>query len=82
MKDLAPSPALRQWFGHEPARWNEFRRRYAKELGQHADLLAQLRALARHGPVTLVYAARDEEHNDAVVLRTEILEGGRTRNAP
>jgi uncharacterized protein YeaO (DUF488 family) len=76
MKDIAPSSALRKWFGHEPARWNEFRRRYAKEVREHADLLSQLRSLARQGPVTLVYAARDEEHNEAVVLRRLLL-GGR-----
>jgi uncharacterized protein YeaO (DUF488 family) len=76
MKDIAPSSALRKWFGHEPARWNEFRRRYAKEVRDHADLLSQLRSLARQGPVTLVYAARDEEHNEAVVLRRLLL-GGR-----
>ena len=74
MKDIAPSTALRKWFGHDPARWDEFRRRYAKEVRAHADLLDQLRALARQGPVTLVYAARDEEHNDAVELRKLILE--------
>jgi len=76
MKDIAPSTALRQWFAHDPARWDAFRERYAEELRAHADLLEQLRARARHGPVTLVYSARDEAHNDAVVLR-EILLGRR-----
>jgi uncharacterized protein YeaO (DUF488 family) len=69
MKDLAPSTALRKWFGHDPARWPEFRRRYLKELDRHSEQLDRLRALARQGPVTLVYAAHDEAHNDAVVLR-------------
>lgn len=68
-KDLAPSTALRKWFGHDPARWDEFRRRYAREVRGHADELDRLRALAGKGPVTLVYSARDEQHNDAVVLR-------------
>jgi uncharacterized protein YeaO (DUF488 family) len=77
-KELAPSTALRKWFGHDPARWPEFRRRYMKELGRHPDRLRQLRSLARKGPVTLVYSARDEAHNDAVVLR-ELLLG---RKAP
>jgi uncharacterized protein YeaO (DUF488 family) len=74
MKDIAPSPALRKWFGHDPARWTEFRRRYVREIRHRGELLAELRRLARQGRVTLVYAARDEDHNDAVVLRTLLLE--------
>ena len=73
MKDIAPSSDLRKWFGHDPARWDEFRRRYTEEVHQNADLLGQLRSFARQGPVTLVYSARDEVHNDAVVLRNLIL---------
>ena len=73
-KELAPSTALRQWFGHDPARWEEFRRRYAQELHQHPQQLDELRALARKGLITLVYGARDEAHNDAVVLREVLLE--------
>jgi uncharacterized protein YeaO (DUF488 family) len=73
MKDLAPSAELRQWFGHDPARWNEFRRRYAAEVRARPELLGELRTLARDGVVTLVYAARDEAHNDAVVLRDVLL---------
>ncbi|GAB3404189.1 DUF488 domain-containing protein [Massilia agilis] len=72
-KDLAPSTELRQWFNHDPARWEEFQMRYADELHQHADALERLRALARKGTVTLVYGARDELHNDAVALRTLLL---------
>ncbi|MBP6707712.1 MAG: DUF488 domain-containing protein [Candidatus Accumulibacter sp.] len=68
LKDLAPSTELRKWFGHEPARWAEFQDRYAKELHQHPEALEQLRDMARQGAVTLVYSARDEEHNNAVVL--------------
>lgn len=75
MKDVAPSAELRRWFGHDPARWAEFRLRYRAELRRHAPQLDQLRALAAAGTVTLVYAARDEEHNDAVVLRDAIAEG-------
>jgi uncharacterized protein YeaO (DUF488 family) len=78
MKDIAPSPALRKWFGHDPARWTEFRRRYVREIRHQGELLDELRRLARQGRVTLVYAARDEDHNDAVVLRSEILKGERT----
>jgi uncharacterized protein YeaO (DUF488 family) len=69
MKDLAPSGELRKWFGHDPARWEEFRRRYREELAGRADAVAELRKLARGGTLTLVYAARDVEHNDAVVLK-------------
>lgn len=74
-KDLAPSTELRKWFGHDPARWEEFRRRYAHELEGNAEALGQLRALARKGRVTLVYSAHDEAHNDAVVLKDVLLGG-------
>jgi uncharacterized protein YeaO (DUF488 family) len=73
MKDIAPSTELRKWFSHDPARWDEFRRRYAKEVHQNAALLDRLRSLALHGPITLVYSAHDEQHNDAVELRELIL---------
>lgn len=69
MKELAPSTDLRKWFGHEPKRWPEFKRRYTRELRQHASMLQDLQMLARLGPITLVFAARDEAHNEAVVLR-------------
>jgi len=68
MRELAPSTELRTWFGHDPALYPEFRRRYREELAAHGDELEQLRAHAREGTLTLVYAARDAEHNDAVVL--------------
>jgi uncharacterized protein YeaO (DUF488 family) len=73
MKDVAPSAALRKWFAHDPERWPEFRRRYRAELKEHPEDLARLRDLARKKTVTLVYGARDEEHNDAVVLRDVLL---------
>jgi uncharacterized protein YeaO (DUF488 family) len=73
-KDIAPSTALRRWFGHDPARWHEFRRRYSEEIHRHRDRLGELRTLAERGRITLVFAAHDETHNDAVVLR-EILLG-------
>jgi uncharacterized protein YeaO (DUF488 family) len=71
LKDLAPSPALRTWFGHDPARWKEFERRYRAELRapERRVLLQQLTDAARRGTATLVYAARDTEHNSAVVLK-------------
>jgi uncharacterized protein YeaO (DUF488 family) len=68
LKDIAPSTELRRWFGHDPSRWDEFQHRYRDELSAHAALLDELRELARAGAVTLVYAAKDERHNDAVVL--------------
>ncbi|MEO7855287.1 MAG: DUF488 domain-containing protein [Rubrivivax sp.] len=73
LKEIAPSTELRQWFGHDPERWAEFRKRYAQELHGHTELVKQLRALARKGPLTLVYSAHDEQHNDAVVLRAVVL---------
>jgi uncharacterized protein YeaO (DUF488 family) len=76
MKEIAPSTELRKWFGHDPERWQEFRRRYQSEIRQHPEELHQLRTLAQHGRITLVYSARDEAHNDAVVLRDVLLDHG------
>lgn len=75
LRDLGPSNDLRHWFGHQPDRWDEFRRRYREELAQkpQQQLLDQLETLARQGPLTLLYGARDEQHNQAVVIR-EVLE--------
>ena len=73
-RELSPSTELRKWFGHDPDRWEEFRRRFAVELRQHADPLNGLRDLAHHGKITLIYAAHDELHNDAVVLRDVLLD--------
>lgn len=73
MKEIAPSTQLRKWFGHDPERWDEFRLRYEEELRMNDELLRQLRSLARKGPVTLVYSAHDEVHNDAAVLRDVLL---------
>jgi uncharacterized protein YeaO (DUF488 family) len=69
LKDAAPSPELRQWFNHDPARWNEFRKRYAAELEARGEAVDLLRGREKEGPVTLVYAARDEEHNGALALK-------------
>lgn len=76
-KDLAPSAELRRWFGHDPARFDEFRRRYTAELGEHRDRLAALRRRAAAGTLTLVYSAHDADHNNAVVL-AGILQDGDT----
>jgi uncharacterized protein YeaO (DUF488 family) len=69
MKEVAPSDALRKWFGHEPAKWVEFQRTYRAELAQKKELLAELRKMAKdHGTLTLLFGAKDQEHNQAVVL--------------
>jgi uncharacterized protein YeaO (DUF488 family) len=74
LRDIAPSAELRRWFGHRPERWPEFRRRYLAELWERPELIEEIRKTTRDGPVTLVYAARNEAHNDAVVLK-ELLTG-------
>ena len=75
-RELAPSAELRRWFGHDPDRFDEFRRRYTHELAAQDGKVRELRRRARNGTLTLVYGARDQEHNDAVVL-AEILRAGR-----
>jgi uncharacterized protein YeaO (DUF488 family) len=72
LKDLAPSTELRKWFGHDPAKWDEFRKRYASELEQRSEGLAELVRKARAGHITLVFAAKDTEHNNAVALREQL----------
>ncbi len=69
-KDLAPSTALRNWFRHDPTRWQDFQRRYAKELDQHSGAVEDLWQRVRHGPVTLLFGARNAKCNNAVALRT------------
>jgi len=69
MKDIAPSDDLRKWFGHDAERWDEFRDRYFAELDEKPDLVAQLREWADGHALTLVYGAKDEEHNNAVALK-------------
>ena len=68
LKEVAPSNELRKWFGHDPARWPEFRARYRAELKQKAAQLAILRQALAKGPATILYGAKDKEHNQAVVL--------------
>jgi len=70
LKDIAPSAELRKWFDHDPQKWAEFQRRYAEELGQKPDLLDLLAQKESEGPVTLVYGARDEQHNAAAALKS------------
>jgi uncharacterized protein YeaO (DUF488 family) len=74
-RELAPSDELRKWFDHVPERFAEFRSRYRDELAAHREQVEELRRRARSGPVTIVYAARDTEHNNAVVLAELIRDG-------
>ena len=73
--ELAPSTELRTWFGHDPSRFEEFRRRYVDELRRQRPRLTELRRRARDGTLTLVFSARDTEHNDAVVLAEVVRRG-------
>lgn len=73
LKDVAPSPELRKWFNHDPAKWKEFQRRYRAELKEKKDAVKLLKQKIKEGVVTLVYAAHDEEHNGALVLK-QVLE--------
>ncbi len=77
LRDLAPSGELRKWFNHDPQKWDEFRRRYFSELDAHAGELRPLRERAAGGRLTLVYGARDEQHNNAAALRDYLLNTGR-----
>ena len=68
LKEIAPSTAMRQWFGHDPERWDEFQQRYRAELDINGEVVGQLRDVIRAGRTTLIYGAKDEAHNHAVVL--------------
>ena len=74
LKDIAPSADLRKWFGHDPAKWEEFKKRYFMELKNKTDLINAIKDKLKEGTVTLVYGAKDKKHNDAVALK-EYLEG-------
>ena len=74
LKDIAPSDELRKWFSHDPSKWEEFKKRYRKELESRQEVIEDLRKESRRGTVTLLFAAKDTERNNAVVLK-EILEG-------
>ena len=74
IREVAPSSGLRKWFGHDPARWEEFRRRYRAELDANSEAVERCLRWCRKGPVTLLYGARDREHNQAVVLRDYLIE--------
>jgi uncharacterized protein YeaO (DUF488 family) len=69
LKEIAPSTELRKWFGHDPSKWKRFRGRYETELRDNDDLIKLLKRKAKEGTITLIYAAQDEEHNEAIVLK-------------
>lgn len=73
LKEIAPTTELRKWFGHEPDKWKRFRGRYETEIRHKADLLQRLEHEGREGTITLIYGARDEKHNEALVLK-QVLE--------
>jgi uncharacterized protein YeaO (DUF488 family) len=70
LKDVAPSPALRKWFAHDPTKWQEFQQRYRAELKANSDAWEPILEAAKGGDVTLLYSARDTEHNSALLLKT------------
>ena len=74
LKEVAPSDGLRRWFGHDPAKWGEFQRRYRAELDENPNAWKQLLDVARQGNVTLLYSTRDTEHNNAIVLKDYLAE--------
>jgi uncharacterized protein YeaO (DUF488 family) len=75
LKDIAPSTTLRKWFGHQPSKWEGFKKRYSAELERNTEQVSLLERELRAGKVTLVYGAKDQEHNGAIVLK-EFLEQG------
>ncbi len=81
LKDVAPSDDLRRWFGHKPEKWDEFKARYFSELDEGGGSLRPIREAADRGTVTLVYAARDREHNNAVALREYLETKGQGRKS-
>ena len=80
LRELAPSPGLRRWFGHDPRKWTEFQRRYRAELRMHRQAVSELVELARRRRVTLVYSSHDTKHNNAVALQRYV--GGSVRRKP
>jgi uncharacterized protein YeaO (DUF488 family) len=69
IREIAPSSELRKWFGHDPSKWDQFKKKYRKELLKNRNLILRLKEDSRNGPVTLLYSAKDPEHNNAVALK-------------
>ncbi len=76
LKEIAPSTALRKWFNHDPEKWNEFKKRYNKELDSHPDVIEQITKMVQDRRVTFVFGARDETFNDAVALKEYLAKHG------
>jgi uncharacterized protein YeaO (DUF488 family) len=74
LKEVAPSVELRKWFSHDNTKWKEFRERYRKELNDNAEFVQKLIVLSSHGNITLIFSARDVEHNSAAILKEYLLE--------
>ena len=79
LKEVGPSTALRKWFNHDPEKWEEFRRRYFRELGSHPEVWHPIASAARRGRVTLVYSSHDTQHNNAVALQEFLRKKARRR---
>ena len=73
LKEVAPTTELRKWFSHDPAKWTEFKKRYLHELKENKEVVSLLKEQIKNSDVTLVYAAKDEEHNEALVLRSFLI---------
>jgi uncharacterized protein YeaO (DUF488 family) len=82
IREVAPTTALRKWFGHDPAKWRQFRARYFRELDSRPESWRSIVSLARRGTVTLVYSSHDQEHNNAVALREYLQLRTRRRSRP
>ena len=78
MKNIAPSTGLRKWFDHDPNKWNEFMRRYCKELKGNNEQILFLKEQSKRGTITLLYGAKDEEHNEAIVLKNYLMDKPKT----
>lgn len=75
LKEIAPSTELRKWFGHEPAKWNDFKKKYVAELKENKETVSVLKEKMKRGTVTLLYGAKDEKHNEALVLSNYVTKG-------
>ncbi|MCE5269559.1 MAG: DUF488 domain-containing protein [Planctomycetaceae bacterium] len=82
LKDVAPSGELRRWFGHDPSKWSEFRRRYFAELADRREACKPIREAAKQSDVTLLYSARDEEHNNALALKEYLTRRSKSQPSP
>jgi len=80
IKEIAPSNELRKWFAHDPSKWKEFKKRYLDELKNQSNIIARLKSRAKNGNITLIFSARDTQHNNAAVLSEVIRQGQRRKS--